>query len=778
MIDNQMAAAEIDGELPDKRVKDSKSAWTICQQLLLEDDTAAQDRAVIDGLIDGKAPYNQADLDEAGQSERININPKDAAALEEQATRAYYDLLVSVDILATVECVYGDSIQRPVWSTGIAEEFTRTLREWNLLNLRVSNAHLQYVRHGVCMAFFEDEVDWRPRTCGLSDFKVRRSTPAAEDECDVAMVRVPITVTRLWQFIRDEETAGEDGWSVEQAKEIVLKHCNGVQVTNNQAQYHNWELLERQIKENDLYYGGNDYHIWVHHLWVKEFDDTVTHIIIPQVENTCSEFLYENRSRYENIHQAFTIFTYGVGDGTYHSIRGMGWKIFDQEQAYARLWNTAMDGAMGNAVTMLQPTTGANTDITKCALSFNGPFAIIPGGYQVVPRTFPDYNRTIGPVINELKSQIRNNTITYQTAPSTQLAEDMPQKSYAAISQQEMSLSESALDLWYAPWGRLIKEIFRRMQDRHLGPEDPGFKEVNAMKKRIKERGIPLEAFYTARNTQPVRAVGSGSKAARLAAYDQAIAYGGSTDEEGRYNLVRDRNALVLGHDQIDRYFKPTQMQGATRFSQDQKNSEFENINFKGFNTQVVSPSDNHSIHCASHSGIIQAVMEMASEGGDPNIEDLEYKYKFLATATPHLGEHNQFLAQDPARKEESKMYAKVIQNAMAMATRAKDELVAFSKQQQEAADAEQQRMMDAEQARIAELEKKAAAADAGGDSKESMKLQREIMNHEFKLRMQEQESQHKRKLAEQEAKQKLAFKDADTAMKFLSMANKTPYED
>jgi hypothetical protein len=51
-------------------------------------------------------------------------------------------------------------------------------------------------------------------------------------------------------------------------------------------------------------------------------------------------------------------------------------------------------------------------------------------------------------------------------------------------------------------------------------------------------------------------------------------------------------------------------------------------------------------------------------------------------------------------------------------------------------------------------------------------------MTHEFKLRMQEQESQHKRKLAEQEAKQKLAFKDADTAMKFLSMANKTPYED
>lgn len=316
------------------------------------------------------------------------------------------------------------------------------------------------------------------------------------------------------------------------------------------------------------------------------------------------------------------------------------------------------------------------------------------------------------------------------------------------------------------------------MQDRELGPEDPGFKEVNAMKKRIKERGVPLEAFYTARNVMPVRAVGSGSKAARLAAFDQAISYGGSTDEEGRYNLVRDRNALVLGHDQIDRYFKPTQMQGATRFSQDQKNSEFENINFKGFNAQNVSPSDNHSIHGASHAGIIQAVMEMASEGGDPNQEDLEYKFKFLATATPHLEEHNQFLAQDPSRKAESKMYAQLIQQATAAAKRAQDELVSMTKQQQEAQDAEQQRMMQAEQAHIAELERKVADMDGSGDPKESMKLQREIMNHEFKLRMQEQESQHKRKLASDEARQKLAFKDADTAMKFLSMSKKTPYED
>lgn len=763
--------------LPERRIKDASSAWTICQKLISDDSVAAQDRAIIDGMIDGKAPYEQKDLDEAGQSERININPKDASALEEQATRAYYDLLTSVDILATIECVYGDNIQRPEWAVVISEEYTTTLRAWNLLNLRVANLHTQYVRHGVSMSFFEDEIDWRFRTCGLADFKVYRNTPAAEDECDLAMIRVPLTVMKLYAFIKHEETAGEDGWAVDDVKAIVLKHCNLVQTQNKGIPYQNWEWLERQIKENDISFGSSDYHIWINHLFVKEFDDTITHIIVPQDENKCTDFLYENRSRYGNIHKAFTIFTYGIGDGTYHTIRGMAWKIFDQEQAYARLWNTAMDGAMGAAVTMLQPTTGANVDLTKCALSFNGPFAIIPGGYQVVNQPIRDHSKTVGPIIAELKSQIRNNTITYQGGSAMPDADKMPVKNFAHLAEQEMALTESALDLWYAPWGRLLTEVFTRMQYRDLGPECPGYKEVNEMKKRILARGVPLEAFYTARNLKPVRAVGSGSKVARLSAFDQAIALAGSSTEEGRYNLIRDRSALTLGKDAIERYFPKEKLEGAQKFNQDTKNAEFENGFFRSFIAGPVSTSDNHSIHCATHAGIIQAVMETAQEGGEPNLEDLEYKFKFLSTALPHFEEHNNILAQDPSRKGESKMYARLIQQAAASSKRAQDTMKAHVEAQQAAEEAEQQRQVEAEQAHIAELEKKVAESEGGGDNNGAAKLQREIMAHEHKIRMKEDDFKQNQKHRSAELAQKLAFRDADNAMKMLSLAKVNPYE-
>lgn len=774
MIEAYMEPAEEEGVLPARRVATASAAWAICNELVTSDDVAAQDRAIIDGLIDGKAPYNQADLDEAGQSDRININPKDAAALEEQALRAYYDLLTSVDVFITLECTFGDNLQRPVWARAIAEEYTKCLRRWNLLSLRVANLHVQYVRHGVGVAFFENETDWRPRTCGLSDFKIRRNTPAAEDEIEVAMIRVPMSVSQLYRYVSGKG-AEEDGWRVENVKDLVFKNVNSALQKAAQPIFQNWELMERQIKENDLLYAGSTYHVWVYHLWVKEFDDTVTHLIIPQNEGDCKQFLYENVSRFKNIHQAFTVFTYGIGDGTYHTIRGMGWKMFDQEQAFARLWNTAMDGAMGNSVTMLQPTTGSNTDISKCALSFNGPFAIIPGGYQVVNRTIPDYAKTVGPVIAELKNQIRTNTISYQGPPSIPDAESMPVKNFAAVMQQEMALTESALDLWYAPWGRLMSEMFRRMQDKDLGPEDPGFAEVNEMKKRLKERNVPLEAFYTARDVSPVRAVGSGSKVARLAAFDQALTTAGSTDEEGRYNLVRDRNALILGQDSIDRYFKPTQMAGAQRFNQDQKNAEFENGFFRSFIAGPVSASDNHSLHQAAHSGLVQAVMETANDGGQPDVQALEYKAKFLSVAVPHMQEHNFHLAQDPSRQEEAKMYEQLIQQAATSAKRAEDELTAIFQAEQQAMAAEQQRAVEAEQARIAELERKVAEAEGAGNQGEALKIQRELMMQEHKNRMQEADFQQKYRHREMEIQQKLRFQDTASALKMLEQGKVKP---
>lgn len=773
-------------ECAPSRIKDAYEASFIATQLLTEDDTASQNRAMLDGMIDGQPPYNQDDLDKEGQFDRINISTKDATALERQARDSYYDLLTSVDRFADSSVDYGDSTQKPRWARDIWLEVTRTIRRWGSFNPRMQNLHTQYVRHGVAIAFWEDESNWQFRTCGLEDFKIRRNTQADESEIEVAMIRVPYTISKIWQYIKDPEMAELAGWDIEQAQELMLGFVNDVEAKANKGQekaYANWEALERQIKENDLRFGSEDYHLYLYHMWSQEFDGTISHVIIPQTP-TSEKFLCENKSRYGDIQNCFVVFTYGVGGGTYHTIRGMAWSIFDQEQAYARLWNTMLDGAISNCLTMLKPRAGSNTDVARAALSYHGQWAILNGGYEVQERTIPDFTKSALPAIQGLKEQIRNNTLGYQTAPSVSNATDMPVKNYSAYLAQETSLTDSAMDLWYGPWGRLLSEILRRMQQKDYGPGDrtlyaddkdfnkachsyPGYKEVLELKKRLLKKDVPLEAFYTAYDVTPVRATGSGSKQARLAAYDAAIATAGYTDEEGRYNLVRDRNALMLGADQIERYFKQDGIRDGLRYAQDGKNAEFENIGFKSFNTSVVNPSDNHAIHAANHAGLIQAVMDSTKQGGVPNPEDLEHAYKILKVANPHFAEHVSALMQDPARQKEAKWYKQLAQQADAHTNRIKDQMVKILQDQQKAMEAEQQRAVDAEQARIADLEKQAAAAGSE-DPAQNAKLQREIVTHQVRMQMDQESFNQKQKNLQAELAQKLAFKDADNALRII----------
>lgn len=783
---------ELEGELEDatckSRIGTAQAASMVASQLMTDDDISSQNRAMLDGMIDGEPPYNQKDLEENGQFDRINISTKDATALEKGAKDSYYDLLTSVERFADCQVDYGDAQQKPRWAKIIWEEVTRTIRNWGAFNPRMQNLHTAYVRHGVAIAFWEDESNWQFRTCGLEDFKIQRNTNADEEEIEVALIRVPYTVSKLWSLLKDEEAASAAGWDVEQGRSILLKCVNDLSEGfkgEGQApeSYSNWEKLQRQLKEGDIRFGSSDYHIWLYHMWVKEYDGTITHLVIP--ENPSSdEFLCHNKSRYESIHQCFVVFTYGVGGGTYHTIRGMAWSIFDQEQAYARLWNTVLDGAMANCLTLLKPVSGSNTDVARAALSMHGQWAIVNGGYEIQDRTIPDFTKSAFPALQELKEQIRNNTLGYQTSPSVQNATDMPVKNYEAYLAQEGALADSALDLWYAPWGRLLAEIMRRMQVREYGPGDvtlykdekeynnaarccPGYKEVLALKKRLLKRDVPLEAFYTATDVIPVRATGSGSKQARLAAYDAVIATAGSTDEEGRYNLIRDRNALMLGSDQIEQYFKKDGVREGLRFAQDEKNANFENTGFKSFNTSMVSPSDNQSIHCAVHAGLIQAVMDSASEGGKTDPADLEHAFKVLQVAVPHFTEHVVLLQQDSARAKEGKWYKQLAQQASAQTTRMKDQMVKMVEDQQKQLEAEQKRAQDAEQARVAELEKKASETDSS-DPMANAKLQAAMVSHQVQMRMDQERFNLKQNQLKAELSQKLAYKDAENALKIL----------
>ena len=108
------------------------------------------------------------------------------------------------------------------------------------------------------------------------------------------------------------------------------------------------------MKNNDIHTGIQNPTVAVLHFWVKEMDGSISHYMA--AENSPKDFLYKKVSRYQNAEQAYVMFTYGVGsNGTYHSVRGLGQRIFAHVQTSNRLRCQQIDGAMLSSAIMIQP---------------------------------------------------------------------------------------------------------------------------------------------------------------------------------------------------------------------------------------------------------------------------------------------------------------------------------------------------------------------------------------------------------------------------------------
>ena len=128
---------------------------------------------------------------------------------------------------------------------------------------------------------------------------------------------------------------------MDEVKRVIQKNVR----TDNRNLYNDFEALQQELKNNDIYTGIENPSVSVLHFWVKEMDGSVSHYIC--AEDGPKDFLYKKVSRYEKAEQAYVMFTYGVGsNGTYHSIRGLGQRIFAHVQTSNRLRCQQIDGAM------------------------------------------------------------------------------------------------------------------------------------------------------------------------------------------------------------------------------------------------------------------------------------------------------------------------------------------------------------------------------------------------------------------------------------------------
>lgn len=729
------------GKPVETRLKDVASALSIYNALRRGDEKSSVTRARVDAMFDGASPFDAGKLAASGQQLKTNLNFGDAQRLLDVALSSYVDLYSSLERLVEVRGTFGEKGQTGYKEDIVADEITSMLRNWPEFHSAYLRLCTTFIKHGVGVAYFDSPDEWRFRVGSFADILIPRQSVASENCVDVAVIRREYLLHELFSFIRNEETSAKVGWNPEEIKRVIIKNAKttGRRYSEGGSLYTDWESIQQEMKNNDLYTGLQNPTVSVLHYLVREMDGTVSHFI--SAEDSPKDFLYRKVSRYATPEQAYVMFTYGVGsNGTYHSIRGLGQRIFNHVQTSNRLRCQMIDGAMLSSAVMLQPESQRALD--ELQFTYYGAYAIISPNVKIVEKAIPNLSQSVMPALQDLTSQLQLNTDTVSTYGPNQASPYRNQMQITSDMDVTTRLSGASLNLFYAAWTRLLREVVRRIVDN--SKSDPAVKELY---KRCAVKGVEPQFIKTLdlNKTKAVRSIGNGSYANRLVALREMQAISGTFDEVGRRNLTRDIVSTRVGHDLADRYVPAST---EDRPTVDLKIAFLENQQLQSGQAVPVIPSEMHGMHLQTHLPVLNQIIEQINVGeADP-----QQVIPVLQAFYQHIGETLQFAANDPALQSIVGQTKQVMQFA------------------EEAINNTNKALQKIQRDQSKEAESQSGQEQQDGQSNP---VDLKLREHEAKLMMAKQKADLDMQLRKAKFDQEQSMRDAKEALRFREEANR-----
>jgi hypothetical protein len=640
------------GAPPKKRIASSSHLVAIADKYIEHDEEAAYLRSRAQALVNGEAPYDSDELRDKGLTHIVNANFGEASAIMEAALAPYIELQNGVPRVANVimESYEGDSNED---SEIISQEFDWMLKEWCDFSYNMQLLSREFVGDGVGVAMWPDErtIFWEP--CGLKDFKVARDTKVSDEAIEVSIVTRNMSVSQLYHYIRNPKAAKAMGWNIDAVKKAIWKASTKSDQWKNYT--HHWEDFERQVKESDLYSGESAYHrAQLIYGYNREFDGKFTQLI---ASRDADEFLYERFGKYSNVNSCFVIFTYGVGQGTFHTIRGLKQKIYNQIQVSNRILCQAAQAAITAGLIQLQGDSEAIQDFQYIEV---GPYTFIPNGLTPIQLTPPAVATQGIPVYNLMAQTLQNNTGSYRSRSVTPEGQARSATEVVQQARQESTLNAAALELFYTPYNKLLTEQYRRAVSPLITPNDKGGRLALEFRARCKRQGVSIERMRQFLKVTAMRAMGDGSPVMTEMASKQLMELYSLMDEKGKENVLRAVVAGIpgVGYQKVD-LFVPEK--GPRRIV-DFDIANLENGNLRQGIQQIVHDSQNHAVHIEAHIPLMAEIIELHRQQQMPD----EQAMQILRPLADHTTQHLVLFSSNSFRKQEVNELKRQLQNVTA----------------------------------------------------------------------------------------------------------------
>lgn len=644
--------------VPEYRIGSAANAREIVGTLKKAEDLRAKRRVKQQGLLDGNPPVPPEKLKSKGRGDEPNINLREAEGALDAAKTPYYDLIFEVPLFAQFCFYYGDDPKRnEEWSRIISEEYHAMLDAWDSFDFNMQLHQWEMCYYGVGPIYWQDARDWRFEALKIGKLLVPDRTKADIDKLEVCAIPHSYMAHELWKFIKNESAAKTAGWNIEAVKKAIAN----ASIKNTSDQSGNWEHYQTALRNGDLYWGlSQSKTINIVHLLSREFSGKITHHILLDEGMASSstlgafpaeKFLYEKKERFESFANVICPFFFDIGTGDWHSIKGLGPKIFDFCSLSNLLTMRLIGGAMLGSGVVLKAATALALQETSI-IHIGGGATVVSPNYEVQQIRVAENLQGPLTVKRDLKATLDRNTGTY-----TQRAND--EIPYPTLGQEQMNatqqavLGKGAVNRYYKIADRMYREIARRALNPSLTKSDPGGEEALEFRQRCIERGVPEEGlkFENCRKIKATRNIGNGSVQMRQLTGQALVQMLSTMQEPGRNEALRIWAAsLPGGGQQLADMIYPPLREADVPDDQDWAAAMENGVLRQATDAMPpVTPKQDHVLHFGSHLEDVGMHAQQLQQGQGNPMELLVH----LEKVGPHSLKHLEAIQGDPTRKSQ-----------------------------------------------------------------------------------------------------------------------------
>jgi hypothetical protein len=656
---------------PETRLQNGHDARRLLWSCLQEDQERSRERALTKGLVDGNPPYNDARRRAEGRGWECNLNFMEGLSIMDSSAVPYYSLFANVPAYAECHTAYqSDNPDHEQWSAAITLRFHNLLKRWQDFDWHVQQISYWMRLHGIGIAFFDKESDWRFRSIETGHLLVPRGAPSSIDKrLPFTIIRMAYRITELYQWIKEEKYAGESGVNVQAVKNAIMFGMKGLAPSGSNWYAQPWEYWERILKNNDLTASFTDSDV-VNCAWilVQEFSGKISKFLFTEHEVVTNDkpqkgddkqFLFSDPNCYDDFQEGLVVFFQDTADGTFHSVRGLAMKAFKHLEVSNRLKCQTVNRAFIDSSLVIKSGTARNKD--KIGLTVFGSVIRLPAGAEFESTSVQGGTQGVMEVDRMLTNHLANNIgmFNQRTLSREDGKGEMPTASQ--VNQQvakESTLSSGQITLFYGYLDALYQQIFKRAADPTTSDE-----EAKRFQKECASDNVPKQALANMEFVRANRQSGYGSPQMGLLKMQQGQQIVPMLPEQGKQNWLEDSVTLIYGPEKTARY-APRQ-----HVPDDQDwQASVENDMIHNGRQPVVSSGQDDVIHLTSHFADADETLRPVHEAlqqGQKDQGQLVAALQYVQTGAPHWEEHINRLEGDSSRKAQGKLFREQFTHAV-----------------------------------------------------------------------------------------------------------------